>query len=46
MIETLVVLALAGCVADATDVVCRFPAPPDLPARHVRLDLACLAPYT
>ena len=44
MIETLVVLALAGCVADAAEDVCRFPAPPGLPARHVRLELACLQP--
>jgi len=44
MIETLVVLALAGCVADAAEAVCRFSAPPGLPARHVRLELPCLAP--
>jgi hypothetical protein len=44
MIETLVVLALSGCVSDASAVVCRFPAPSDLPARHVRLELACLHP--
>lgn len=41
MIETLVVLALAGCVPDGAELLCRFPAPQKLASRHVRLEVAC-----
>lgn len=44
MIETLLVLALSGCVPDGASVVCPFPAPPELHHRHVRLELACADP--
>ena len=39
--ETLVILALSGCAPTGPAVVCRFPAPPDLARRHVRLQVSC-----
>ncbi len=41
MIETLVVLALAGCTPDGAELLCRFPAPAGLARRQVRLEVAC-----